>query len=322
MVRVLRRCERSFLDFPMPPSPSSTTTPTNQPTNQPINQSTSDDLYAFGDRSVKPNSGTFYLRQVVSSSNFRTVRGGVGVDDIDSGGRNGGGLVRRARRGWKTFACDANDFLHGWLNYGIEHHVSPSEGSNGPTFDSQPSTLTTHPCIYQSPLAIHLTRSCLLKTKRKLLACFFLSFFAAVPEPFCAVGAAVPRGRQGVLRGTWGAVRAAGRVAAPAKDRGRHGRRRQHAPVPRGVGTAGGPHGLVRPEGAAAEGKGGCCGRGGSSSCCCCCFCSFRGGFVVGPVVGVLYSAEGSVPPPANISSKELRTQNYYQNRMIHGCSK
>ena len=170
-------------------------------------------MYAFGDRSVKPNSGTFYLRQVVSSSNFRTVRGGVGVDDIDSGGRSGGGLVRRARRGWKTFACDANDFLHGWLNYGIEHHVSPSEGSNGPTFDSQPSTLTTHPCIYQSPLAIHLTRSCLLKTKRKLLACFFFLSLQLFPNlsalsarrchedvKACCAAHGVPYVQQGVWR--------------------------------------------------------------------------------------------------------------------------
>ena len=57
-----------------------------------------DDLYAFADRSVKPNSASFYLRQVVSSANFRTVR---------SGGRG----------------SDLNDFMHGWLNYGIEHHV-------------------------------------------------------------------------------------------------------------------------------------------------------------------------------------------------------
>lgn len=53
-----------------------------------------DDLYSFGDRSCSPNSGTFYLRQVIGSANFRT-------------------------------GSDINDFLHGWLNYGIEHHLFP-----------------------------------------------------------------------------------------------------------------------------------------------------------------------------------------------------
>jgi len=52
------------------------------------------DLYKF-EQGCKPNSGTFYMRQVVSSANFRT-----------------GG--------------DWNDFWHGWLNYQIEHHVWPS----------------------------------------------------------------------------------------------------------------------------------------------------------------------------------------------------
>jgi len=51
------------------------------------------DLYKFGS-SCAPNSGTFYLRQVVSSANFRT-----------------GG--------------DLNDFMHGWLNYQVEHHLWP-----------------------------------------------------------------------------------------------------------------------------------------------------------------------------------------------------
>eukprot|EP00614_Pseudopedinella_elastica_P021967 CAMPEP_0172613370 /NCGR_PEP_ID=MMETSP1068-20121228/42050_1 /TAXON_ID=35684 /ORGANISM="Pseudopedinella elastica, Strain CCMP716" /LENGTH=491 /DNA_ID=CAMNT_0013417801 /DNA_START=137 /DNA_END=1612 /DNA_ORIENTATION=+ len=51
------------------------------------------DLYQFGS-SCAPNSGTFYLRQVVSSANFRT-----------------GG--------------DLNDFMHGWLNYQVEHHLWP-----------------------------------------------------------------------------------------------------------------------------------------------------------------------------------------------------
>ena len=52
-----------------------------------------DDLYRF-ERHCTPRSGTFYLRQVISSTNF------------PAGG-------------------DLNDFLHGWLNYQIEHHLWP-----------------------------------------------------------------------------------------------------------------------------------------------------------------------------------------------------
>jgi len=51
------------------------------------------DLYRF-DNSVVPKSGSFFMRQVITSVNFRT-----------------GG--------------DVNDFLHGWLNYQIEHHLWP-----------------------------------------------------------------------------------------------------------------------------------------------------------------------------------------------------
>lgn len=51
------------------------------------------DLYKFKD-SVKPNTGSFYVRQIVSSANYS-----AGTDRID--------------------------FLHGWLNYQIEHHVWP-----------------------------------------------------------------------------------------------------------------------------------------------------------------------------------------------------
>jgi len=53
-----------------------------------------EDLYRF-ERGCKPRSPTFFLRAVVSSTNFAT-----------------GG--------------DVNDFLHGWLNYQIEHHVWPN----------------------------------------------------------------------------------------------------------------------------------------------------------------------------------------------------
>jgi len=52
------------------------------------------DMYKF-DRGCIPNSATFYMRQVVSSVNFKT-----------------GG--------------DLNDALHGYLNYQIEHHVWPN----------------------------------------------------------------------------------------------------------------------------------------------------------------------------------------------------
>lgn len=52
-----------------------------------------DDLYRFS-TSCKPKSPTFFLRAVTSSANFAT-----------------GGNV--------------NDFMHGWLNYQIEHHCWP-----------------------------------------------------------------------------------------------------------------------------------------------------------------------------------------------------
>ncbi|EKX51409.1 hypothetical protein GUITHDRAFT_157186 [Guillardia theta CCMP2712] len=52
------------------------------------------DLYKFDD-GCKPNSATFFMRQVVSSTNFKT-------------------------------GSDFNDFMHGWLNYQIEHHVWPN----------------------------------------------------------------------------------------------------------------------------------------------------------------------------------------------------
>jgi len=51
------------------------------------------DLYRF-EKHCAPRSSTFYMRAIISSANFRT-----------------GG--------------DLNDFLHGWLNYQIEHHMWP-----------------------------------------------------------------------------------------------------------------------------------------------------------------------------------------------------
>jgi len=53
-----------------------------------------EDLYRF-EQGCKPKSPTFFLRAIVSSTNFST-----------------GG--------------DVNDFFHGWLNYQIEHHAWPN----------------------------------------------------------------------------------------------------------------------------------------------------------------------------------------------------
>jgi fatty acid desaturase len=52
------------------------------------------DMYRFRD-SCRPYSGSFYLRQVLASVDFWT-------------------------------GSDINDFLHGYLNYQIEHHLWPS----------------------------------------------------------------------------------------------------------------------------------------------------------------------------------------------------
>jgi fatty acid desaturase len=67
------------------------------------------DMYKF-DRSVTPRSGSFYMRAITSSANFRTSNG------IDRDGK--------ARKVHGNRA-DLNDFLHGWLNYQIEHHAFP-----------------------------------------------------------------------------------------------------------------------------------------------------------------------------------------------------
>jgi fatty acid desaturase len=53
-----------------------------------------DDLYRFNVH-CKPHSATFYLRQVISSANF-------------------------------TCGTDSIDFMHGWLNYQVEHHLWPN----------------------------------------------------------------------------------------------------------------------------------------------------------------------------------------------------
>ena len=68
-----------------------------------------DDMYKFVN-SCAPRSGTFYLRAITSSANFRTSNG------IDKNGK-----ARKVH----GFRADVNDFFHGWLNYQIEHHAFP-----------------------------------------------------------------------------------------------------------------------------------------------------------------------------------------------------
>jgi len=68
-----------------------------------------DDMYKF-ENSCTPRSGTFYMRAVTSSSNFRTSNG------VDADGK---------ARKLHGFRADVNDFFHGWLNYQIEHHAFP-----------------------------------------------------------------------------------------------------------------------------------------------------------------------------------------------------
>jgi len=63
-----------------------------------------DDMYKF-ENSCTPRSGSFYMRAVTSSANFRTANG-----------------VGKPVHG---FFADLNDFFHGWLNYQIEHHAWP-----------------------------------------------------------------------------------------------------------------------------------------------------------------------------------------------------
>jgi fatty acid desaturase len=68
-----------------------------------------DDMYQF-ENSVTPKSGSFYMRQVITSVNFRT-----------SNGIRADGTARPVH----GHTADANDFMHGWLNYQIEHHLWP-----------------------------------------------------------------------------------------------------------------------------------------------------------------------------------------------------
>ena len=66
------------------------------------------DMYKF-ENSVKPRSGSFYMRAITSSANFRTSNG-VRPD----------GTARKVH----GHRADLNDFF-GWLNYQIEHHCWP-----------------------------------------------------------------------------------------------------------------------------------------------------------------------------------------------------
>merc|ERR1719409_1461617 len=68
-----------------------------------------DDMYKF-ENSCTPRSGTFYMRAVTSSGNFRTSNG------VDKDG---------TARPVHGFTADVNDFFHGWLNYQVEHHCYP-----------------------------------------------------------------------------------------------------------------------------------------------------------------------------------------------------
>merc|ERR1712087_928782 len=68
-----------------------------------------EDMYKF-ENSCTPRSGTFYMRAITSSANFRT-----------SNGIRKDGIARKVH----GFRADLNDFWHGWLNYQIEHHAFP-----------------------------------------------------------------------------------------------------------------------------------------------------------------------------------------------------
>jgi fatty acid desaturase len=83
-----------------------------------------DDLYRFSG-GCKPRSPTFYLRQVVSSANYPT-------------GAN------------RWFGADVNDFLHGWLNYQVEHHMWP-ELSALSYQKAQPEVKVSFLCVRPRP---------------------------------------------------------------------------------------------------------------------------------------------------------------------------
>jgi len=67
------------------------------------------DVYRF-ETEVLPKTDEFYLRAVIGSVNFRTAHT---TPDMKKEGAPAGPLG------------NANDFMHGWLNYQIEHHMFP-----------------------------------------------------------------------------------------------------------------------------------------------------------------------------------------------------
>jgi len=75
------------------------------------------ELFTWPYAEAKPRSDDFYLRAVIGSANFKT-----------------GG--------------DVNDFMHGWLNYQIEHHMFPDISMKAyqkaqPKIQAWPLTLCT-----------------------------------------------------------------------------------------------------------------------------------------------------------------------------------
>jgi len=66
------------------------------------------DIYRFA-TPVRPNTPEFYLRAIIGSANFHT---GARVDE--KGNHKPSGVIG-----------NTIDYLHGWLNYQIEHHMFP-----------------------------------------------------------------------------------------------------------------------------------------------------------------------------------------------------
>jgi hypothetical protein len=135
------------------------------------------DMYRFRD-GCRPYSGSFYLRQVLASVDFWT-------------------------------GSDINDFLHGYLNYQIEHHLV----------------------------------SCCLDR----LVIYFLAPFKYVEPTYTlflntvaiakhAILQTIPTPRQGPVQKAWSTLRSRKCIPATQKDRGYHDRFFQYALVPRGYG--------------------------------------------------------------------------------------
>jgi len=65
------------------------------------------DVYRF-DTEVKPKSDEFYLRAIIGSVNYPTA-----------------GILPKPEGKPAGIIGNMNDFVHGWLNYQIEHHMFP-----------------------------------------------------------------------------------------------------------------------------------------------------------------------------------------------------